>query len=408
MATSKCGSKSTAQTDPDEPRESARAAGLRYVSDRRPGFRRRAWRGGFRYLDADGRPIRDQETLRRISSLAIPPAWSDVWISPRADGHIQATGRDQRGRKQYRYHPRWRAVRDETKYGRMMAFGAALPRIRRRVEADLALPGLPRAKVLATVVRLLETTLIRVGNEEYSRTNGSFGLTTMRDRHVAITRGSVRFGFRGKSGIRHRVDLADPGLARVVRRCRELPGQDLFQYLDDEGQPQNVESDDVNQYLREIAGEEFSAKDFRTWAGTVLAALALREFEAFDTKTQARKNVVRAIERVAERLGNTPTVCRKCYVHPEIIDAYLDGTMLSTLKSLAEEEMSRSLADLRPEEAAVLGLLQQRLAQEVDERAAKAQSAGRSASRAKAGQGRPQRSSKTRGSRAIRSSQPSR
>jgi DNA topoisomerase-1 len=244
----------------------------------------------------------------------------------------------------------------------MMAFGAALPRIRRRVEEDLARPGLPREKVLATVVRLLETTLIRVGNEEYARANGSFGLTTMRDRHVALRGGTVTFAFRGKSGIRHTIDLDDPKLARIVRRCRDLPGQELFQYLDDDGNRQSVDSEDVNTYLREVAGEEFTAKDFRTWAGTVLAALALREFEAFDSQTQAKKNVVRAIETVAERLGNTPTVCRKCYVHPEIIDAYLDGSMLETLKQRAEQEIADTLGELRPEEAAVLGLLQQRLA----------------------------------------------
>jgi DNA topoisomerase-1 len=295
----------------------------------------------------------------------IPPAWTDVWIAPHANGHIQATGRDARGRKQYRYHPRWRAVRDETKYGRMMAFAAALPRIRARVEADLARPGLPREKVLATVVRLLETTLIRVGNEEYARANRSFGLTTMRDRHVAVSGRSVRFGFRGKSGIRHTIDLNDRRLARVVKRCRDLPGQELFQYLDDDGRPQSIDSADVNAYLREVTGDDFTAKDFRTWAGTVLAALALREFESFDSQTQAKKNVLRAIERVSERLGNTPTVCRKCYVHPEVINAYLDGSMLETLKQIADREMAESLHDLRPEEAAVLALLRQRLAQEI-------------------------------------------
>lgn len=349
---------------PADPAAAARVAGLRYVSDRSPGIRRRRRGTGFAYVDPQGKAVRDRETLRRIASLVIPPAWDDVWIAPRPDGHLQATGRDARGRKQYRYHPRWRAVRDETKYGRMMAFGAALPGIRRRVEEDLARPGLPREKVLATVVRLLETTLIRVGNDEYARTNGSFGLTTMRDRHVAVTGGSVRFGFKGKSGIRHSIDLDDPRLARLVKRCRDLPGQVLFQYLDDDGNPRAVDSADVNDYLRTIAGDDFTAKDFRTWAGTVLAALALREFESFDSQAQARKNVVRAIERVAERLGNTPTVCRKCYVHPEILNAYRDGSMLDTLRQAADREMSESLHDLRPEEAAVLALLRQRLARE--------------------------------------------
>jgi DNA topoisomerase-1 len=249
----------------------------------------------------------------------------------------------------------------------MTAFGRALPQIRERVETDLARPGLPREKVLAMVVRLLETTLIRVGNEEYARTNRSFGPTTMRDRHVAFSNHGVLFRFRGKSGVQHTIDLNDRRLAQVVKKCRDLPGQELFQYLDDEGNPQSIDSDDVNTYLREIAGAEFTAKDFRTWAGTVLAALALREFEAFDSKTQAKKNVVRAIETVAERLGNTPTVCRKCYIHPEIIDAYLDGTMLESLNQIAEQEITASFGALRPEEAAVLGLLQQRLARSVEE-----------------------------------------
>jgi DNA topoisomerase-1 len=351
-----------------DPLVSAREAGLRYVSDTKPGIRRERAGEAFVYRDVHGRRVRDGETLRRIASLAVPPAWTDVWISPHLDGHIQATGRDAKGRKQYRYHPRWRAVRDETKYGRMIAFGRTLPQIRRRVGHDLARPGLPRPKVLAAVVRLLETTLIRVGNEEYARSNRSFGLTTMLDRHVDVGSDSVRFGFKGKSGVRHTVDLNDRRLARVVKRCRDLPGQELFQYLDHDGRPGDVESGDVNDYLREISGQEFTAKDFRTWAGTVLAAMALREFEAFDTQARAERNIVRAIERVAARLGNTPNVCRKSYIHPEIINAYLDGSLLATLKQIAEQEMTEGLADLRPEEAAVLGLLQQRLAREVGAR----------------------------------------
>ena len=291
----------------------------------------------------------------------IPPAWTDVWICPSPDGHLQATGRDARGRKQYRYHPRWREVRDESKYDRMMAFAAALPAIRQRTDADLGRPGLPRAKVLAAVVRLLETTLIRVGNEEYARTNKSFGLTTMRDRHVKVGKSGIRFEFLGKSGVKHEIDLADARLARVVGRCRDLPGQELFQYLDEDDQPRTIDSADVNAYLREAAGREFTAKDFRTWAGTVLASLALREFEAFDSEAQARKNILRAIENVAERLGNTPSVCRKCYIHPEVIEAYLDGSMLQTLKQRAEAEIKGGLARLKPEEAAVVALLQQRL-----------------------------------------------
>jgi DNA topoisomerase-1 len=347
-----------------DPVTSAHEAGLRYVSDESPGFHRRPSGKGFTYLGLDGKPLRDPEALRRIKSLVIPPAWSDVWICARADGHLQATGRDARGRKQYRYHPRWRSVRDETKYGRMMVFGRALPGIRKRVESDLALPGLPREKVLATIVRLLEVTLIRVGNEEYARTNHSFGLTTMRDQHLKVGRAALTFAFKGKSGIKHEIELADRRLARIVQRCRDLPGQTLFQYLDEQGERHTIDSADVNEYLREASGHHFTAKDFRTWAGTVLAAMALQEFETFDSKAQAKKNIVRAIESVAERLGNTPTVCRKCYVHPEIIEAYLDGTMIETLKQKAEDVLSDELASLRPEEAAVLGLLHARLARE--------------------------------------------
>ena len=344
-----------------DPLVSAKAAGLRYVSDATPGFARRPKGKSFTHLGLDRETIRDPDDLARIKSLAIPPAWTEVWICSRADGHLQATGRDARGRKQYRYHPRWRTVRDESKYDRMMAFAGALPAIRKRTDADLARPGLPREKVLAAVVRLLETTLIRVGNEAYARSNKSFGLTTMRDRHVRVGKKDVRFEFRGKSGVKHEIDLADPRLARIVGRCRDLPGQELFQYLDEGGHPRAIDSAEVNAYLQEAAGREFTAKDFRTWAGTVLASLALREFEAFDSDAQAKKNVLRAIEHVAERLGNTPSVCRKCYIHPEVIEAYLDGSMLRTLRQRAEGEIKDGLARLRPEEAAVVALLQQRL-----------------------------------------------
>jgi DNA topoisomerase I len=347
-----------------DPVEAAKAAGLRYVSDTMPGIRRKRAGKGFSYVGPDGTPIRDPEHLRRIRALVIPPAWTDVWICPSPRGHIQATGRDAKGRKQYRYHPRWREVRDETKYGRMIAFGEALPGIRRRVDADLARPGLPRQKVLATIIRLLESTLIRVGNEEYARDNGSFGLTTMRNRHVDVDGSTVRFEFRGKGGKRHDVDVRDRRVARIVERCQDLPGQTLFQYLNEDGERQTIDSADVNEYLREISGQDFTAKDFRTWAGTILAALALRELEAFDSETQAKKNVVRAIEAVAERLGNTPAVCRKCYVHPAVVDAYLDGSMVETLKQRAEQEIADSLTELRPEEAAVMALLQQRLTRE--------------------------------------------
>jgi DNA topoisomerase-1 len=359
-----------AGTDPEaklDPIASARSAGLRYVSDDKPGIRRLRSGRGFRYVDLEGKPVRDEETLRRIRSLVIPPAWTEVWICANPQGHIHAAGRDERGRKQYRYHPRWRATRDEAKYDRMIAFGQALGTIREKAEEHLALPGLPREKVLATVVRLLESTAIRVGNEEYARHNGSFGLTTMRDRHVRVDGPTLRFQFRGKSGIRHAIDLQDRRLAKVVRSSQELPGQELFQYVDDEGQRHAIDSGDVNDYLREITGREFTAKDFRTWLGTVLAAMAFQEFEAFDSEAQAKKNIVCAIESVAERLGNTPTVCRECYVHPAVLETYLDGTMIKALRRRAEEEMENALPHLRPEEAAVLALLQRRLAREQGE-----------------------------------------
>lgn len=350
------------------PLDAARAAGLRYTIDTRPGIRRRRHRGGFRYVMPDGRPVRDPDVLRRIHSLAIPPAWTDVWICPQANGHLQATGRDARGRKQYRYHPRWRETRDEVKYGRMVAFGHALEAIRARTEADLARKGLPKDKVLATVVRLLETTLIRVGNDEYAKTNRSFGLTTMRDRHADVQGGRLRFHFTGKSGKQHDVTLTDRRLARIVQRCKDIPGYELFQFIGDDCVRHTIDSADINAYLRDITGEDFTAKDFRTWAGTVLAALALNEFERFDSEAQAKRNVVRAIEAVAEHLGNTPTICRKCYVHPAIIEMYLDGSLLETLRQRTEAELSGSLGRLSAEEGAVLGVLQQRLRIEGPER----------------------------------------
>jgi DNA topoisomerase I len=344
---------------------SAREAGLRYVSDLSPGIRRERHRNGFRYTLPDGSPIEDDKTLHRMRALAIPPAWTQVWICPDPRGHIQATGRDVRRRKQYRYHAEWREVRDQDKYGRMVAFVRGLPKIRARIARDMERQGLPREKVLATVVRLLETTMIRVGNEEYARENHSFGLTTMRSRHVRIKRsGAVRFFFRGKSGKEHEVEILDRRVATIIRQCQDLPGQELFQYLDDNGDRRHVDSDDVNQYLREISGQDFTAKDFRTWAGTLLAARALQEFEQFDTRAQAKRNIVTAIEAVAKLLGNTRAVCRKCYVHPAIFDSYLDGTMLDIFRQRAEERMQTSLRALRAEEAAVLALLQQWLKRE--------------------------------------------
>ncbi|MEO8285552.1 MAG: DNA topoisomerase IB [Chloroflexota bacterium] len=346
-----------------DPIQSAKAAGLRYVTDARPGITRKRSGRGFSYTVPNGDPVRDKETLSRIKSLAIPPAWTDVWICPLNNGHIQATGRDTKGRKQYRYHPRWREVRDETKYGRMIAFGNALPSIRRRVEHNIALSNLPREKVLATVVRLLETTLIRVGNEEYARTNRSFGLTTMRNRHVKVNGSELRFKFKGKSGKMHSIGIKDRRLAAIIKRCQELPEQELFEYINDEGARSTIDSADVNAYLKEISGEDFTAKDFRTWAGTILAAMTLRDMElAASSETQAKKNIVQAIEQVSERLGNTPTICRKCYVHPAIIECYMDGSLLEYLKAQPEAKPQKDLANLPAEEAAVLTFLEQRLA----------------------------------------------
>ncbi len=343
-----------------DPVESAKLAGLRYVSDASPGIRRKSNSRGFIYLGDDKKPIRDEVQLQRIKSLAIPPGWSDVWICPLPNGHIQATARDAKGRKQYRYHGRWREVRDETKYNRMIAFGEALPAIRKRVKADLALSGLPREKVLATVVRLLETTFIRVGNEEYARTNKSFGLTTMRNRHVAVSGSTLRFEFRGKSGKQHRIALTDRQIAKIIKHCQSLPGQELFQYLDEDGQIQSIGSTEINQYLREITKQDFTAKDFRTWAGTVLAALALKEIEEFDSETQAKKNIVEAVQAVAKQLGNTPAVCRKCYVHPTILDAYLDRSLQEGLKTI-RTKASNGATGLRAEEKAVMRLLKQKV-----------------------------------------------
>jgi DNA topoisomerase-1 len=364
-----------------DPPAAARAAGLRYVLDDRPGIRREPepGNGGFRYLNAKGEAVEDETTLKRIRALAIPPAWTDVWICPQANGHLQATGRDARGRKQYRYHAKWREVRDEVKYERMINFGKALPQIRKEVDRALALPGLPREKVLATIVYLLEATMMRVGNDEYARENKSYGLTTLRNRHVKIDGSEVEFRFRGKSGVYHDVKVHDRRLARIIQRTRDLPGQDLFQYLDEDGETHTVGSSDVNDYLRAISGEDYTAKDFRTWSGTVLAAMALREFEKFDSETQAKKNVVRAIETVAEKLGNTPSVCRKCYVHPAVLDSYMDGTMVEGLLARAEEGLAEDLHELQPEEAAVLAMLTQRLAREVPAAARTVQSSRKAA-----------------------------
>jgi DNA topoisomerase-1 len=338
------------------PVKSAALARLRYVTDDRPGLRRLTSGSGFRYVGVNGQVIRRKEILARIRALAIPPAWTDVWICPDPRGHVQATGRDAKKRKQYRYHADWRATRDETKFDRMQAFARALPILRRRTHADLSRPGLPREKVLATLVQLLERSLIRVGNEEYARQNDSFGLTTMRNKHVKVSGGTVRFQFRGKSGKHHTIDVNDWRLAQIVKQCRDLPGQELFQYLDAEGRRQRVGSGDLNSYVRDVTGEEFTSKDFRTWWGTVLAVKALRELEPGRNKTQCEKNVLLAVEAVAGLLGNTRAVCRKSYVHPGVIDCYVDGSLVKILERRVKAA-ARSAAGLRPDEAAVLMLL---------------------------------------------------
>lgn len=344
-----------------DPIEVARAAGLRYVLDNGPGISRIKHGRGFSYHHPNGEKITDKETLERIQSLRIPPAWRNVWICPNPNGHIQVTGRDERNRKQYIYHPRWREVRDENKFGRMIAFGHALPRIRQRVEEDLSRPGLPREKVLAAVVRLLETTLIRVGNDEYARTNDSYGLTTMKDEHATVEGVRVEFQFRGKRGKFHAVDLKDRRLANIVKRSQELPGEELFQYLDENCQPRDVGSGDINDYLREITGEDFTAKDFRTWGATALTLLAFQEFETFKSKSEARRNIASTMRRVSERLGNTPAICRKSYVHPDIIASYVDGTLEEGLLGAVSQALEQEGEGLDAVEIAVLRLLRRRL-----------------------------------------------
>ena len=340
-----------------ESAEAAEEAGLQYVSDDCPGYTRKPRNGEFEYLDTQGERIRDEQRILRIKRLAIPPAWTDVWMCPSSTGHVQATGRDARRRKQYRYHERWRELRDENKFDRLADFAKALPKIRRRVTKDLKLRGLPREKVLATVVRLLERTFIRVGNEEYARENKSFGLTTIKNRHVTVTGPHLRFRFRGKSGRQHEVDITDRRIAKIVSKCQDLPGQDLFQSVSDDGEVRNVTSQDVNDYLREITSENFTAKDFRTWAGTVLAAIALNTQGAFETKKEATANVKTAVGAVAQLLGNTPAICRKCYVHPAIVEAYFSGRQMA---GLGEAIRTPDNINLRTVEAAVLKFLRPR------------------------------------------------
>jgi DNA topoisomerase I len=345
-----------------DPQEAAESAGLRYVSDARPGIRRKGSKKSFTYTRADGSKLSEPSVLRRIKSLAVPPAWTDVWICPFADGHIQATGRDARGRKQYCYHPRFREVRESTKYEHMVAFADALPGIRATVRQHMALRGLPREKVVATVVHLLDTTLIRIGNDDYARQNNSYGITTLKSRHIAVNGNAVRFRFTGKSGKQWSLQVRDRRIAKIMRACQELPGQELLQYLDEEGNAQAITSSDVNAYLKAIAGTDITAKDFRTWAGTVLTAMALSALPGFESVTQAKRNLRNAIKDVAAVLGNTPTICRKCYVHPELVTRYLDGNFVLKVKSENKLRVERS--GLRLEEAEVLAMLRSRLGHE--------------------------------------------
>src|SRR5438477_9430648 len=345
----------------DEAVAAAEEAGLQYVSDEKPSHRRRLNGKACKYVDTEGKRSRDEQRVLRLKRLAIPQAWTDVWICPSPTGHIQATGRDARQRKQYRYHERWREIRDENKFGRLADFAKALPQIRKRVDHDIKLPGLPRNKVLATVVQLLERTFIRIGNDEYARENKSFGLTTMKDRHVKVKGSKLRFRFRGKSGREHEVDVTDRHIATIISKLQDLPGQDLFQYVDDDGEIRDITSQDVNEYLREITGEDFSAKDFRTWAGTVLTAIGLNTQEKFETQKQAKSNINTAIKAVAKILGNTPAICRKCYVHPAVLENYLDQKSIDGLKQTTEDALEKEDVDPRSSEAAILKFLKSRL-----------------------------------------------
>jgi DNA topoisomerase I len=367
----------------DEYQEAAEEAGLTYVSDEDRGLSRERHGDGFRYLKPNGEPVTDEATLDRIRRLAIPPAWTDVWICTKANGHLQATGRDVRGRKQYKYHPQFREVRESTKYEHMLEFARALPAIRAKIAEHMELRGLPREKVLATVVHLLESTLIRIGNDDYAKENKSYGLTTLRNPHVSVNGSELRFRFKGKSGKSWQLQLKDRRVAKIVKACQELPGQKLFEYLDENGEAREVTSADVNAYLREITGQDITAKDFRTWAGTVMAALALREFEAFDSQASAKKNLRAAIETVASRLGNTPTICRKCYIHPEILSAYTEGALMLRIKQKAESELRDKLGSLKPEEAAVLALVEARLKRTLSDQLKESVAAAKKKRRAK-------------------------
>lgn len=342
-----------------DPVKVARSVGLCYVSDNKPGIRRERIGEEFIYLDTEGKPVTDAEELARIQALVIPPAWTEVWICPLPNGHLQATGRDAKNRKQYRYHANWCQIRNQSKFDRMVQFGLTLPLIREQTDRHLRFRTLCREKVLATLVQLLEKTLIRVGNTEYAEKNESYGLTTLQDDHVEVTATKVKFQFRGKSGVEHEIELGDRRLAAIVKRCQEIPGQELFQYYDENGDAQVVGSKDVNAYLREITGEDFTAKDFRTWFGTVYALLELREAGAAASKTEAKKVVTQAIKHAAKQLGNRPATCRKYYVHPAILEAYMDGSLLPIVEQCHQQPVSHSSYGLRPEEQAVLSILEQ-------------------------------------------------
>jgi len=350
--------------------QSAKSAGLIYVTDGAPGIHRRRRGRGFTYIDRRGRVIRNRAELDRLARLAIPPAWIDVWICESAKGHLQACGRDARGRKQYRYHQEWRQFRDEVKYDQMLAFAMALPALRRRIARDLSAHGLPRRKVIAAVVQLLEKTLIRVGNDEYARDNNSFGLTTMRNKHVRVSKSTLRFRFKGKGGKSHDIAFNDSRLARIVRRCQDLPGYELFGYMDDDGQVQDIGSADVNEYLREATGQDFTAKSFRTWAATVLAACALQELPEGRSHAHTKRNINRAVEAVAGLLGNTPAICRKSYIHPAMLEAYTQGTSPRTRRPGTKlRSVASPIVDFQRMESAVVAWLQ-RLQRTTQERSA--------------------------------------
>ena len=335
--------------------------GLRYVSDAAPGYSRKRTSTSFSFYDKDGERITNPDIIRRIKSIGIPPAYESVWICPSPNGHIQATGVDARGRKQYRYHPKWRELRDQDKYEHTMKFAAALPLLRQRVAADMKRDGLPREKVLATIVSLLEKTLIRVGNSEYANQNKSYGLTTMRRKHVEIKGSTLRFEFTGKSGKQWKLQVQDRRIAAIVRRCSEMPGHELFKYLDDEGQVGTIDSGDVNAYIKEITRQDFTAKDFRTWVGTVFAALALSEYKKYDSQAEAKRNVLAAFDRVAKQLGNTRAICRKCYIHPEILSAYMSGDLIRMTDAKIADKFKRQYASLNADEVMVLAFLHKRL-----------------------------------------------